>query len=417
MRRYIITAALAWALLWPNPSPAIAGPADDPGLESPPAGTAVTVSAETVPTGPLAEAEQAEDYGFTLLSKRPIKPGWGAVFDVVSTGDRLVAVGYSATYDTSRGSAWTSKGGRKWRETHTLPNFTFDHALAMPNASVLAFRGTRCGAAAWRLRADGTQSGPELVWTSKKGCRGRELEAVAGDRRTGIVGVFGEWFSITPASRIRYGDDETTQVVWRTPHGRWRPVDVPGVRQSHPFDVVRTTSGFVLIGEGRDGLLAWRSPNGRTWTEPEILPASDVSNNAHALRETVYDERQDILLVLADPDRIWRSSQGGAFVAAGPLPASLRTDDSAFAGVALDDGFLVVSSDDEGMRWQTSPHGAEWTLGLPGPGAPQPHIGWLVRHRDGVIALGYEGGPVMRGPSTIEAYRPRESDGAGITGD
>jgi hypothetical protein len=91
------------------------------------------------------EARGPED-GLTVLNKRAfVKLGWGSIFELVSVGGRLVAVGYDATYEESWAGAWTSKNGRTWKRTHRLPDSSFTHALPLAHDAVLAFRDERDG--------------------------------------------------------------------------------------------------------------------------------------------------------------------------------------------------------------------------------------------------------------------------------
>ena len=91
------------------------------------------------------------------------------------------------------------------------------------------------------------------------------------------------------------------------------------------------------------------------------------------------------------------------FEPAGPLVAAVSANDSALSGAALSDGFLVATGDDEGMRLQSSPDGVTW---IRAPDVEGHRVGrvWLVVHGDRVIVMPYGGGPVLRGPATIEAY-------------
>lgn len=362
--------------------------------------------------GTMTDATTRIPVRFERLAARPIDTGgWGAVFDVVSAGEKLVAVGYSATYDTSHAAAWTSRGGRKWRESHGPLKWTLGGAIALHDGSVLAFQPVACGTRMWRLQPGGAMVDTGLVWKSRKNCRNRYLVAVAGRPGSGMVAVIGEWVSVDGEIRHRYRDKESTQVISRTRGGRWRPVPVSGVERVQPFDVVRTAEGFVLIGEGTDGALAWRSADGLGWQGPEVLPGPETPLFFHALRETMYDRDRGILLVVAYPDLVWRSVAGAPFERVGPLPAKLSADGSDVAAVALEDGFLLSSGSYGDLRLQGSRDGAEWEL-VPLNRRDTEGMTYmqLVRHGDHVVAIGGNGGPVARGPATIEAYLPAIGD-------
>lgn len=363
-------------------------------------GMAIMLALSLAPGAALAaEAEGAEgaDAGLTVVNKRPFKLGWGSIFDLVTVGGRLVAVGYDATYDDSWAGAWTSGNGRKWRRTHRLPDYTFSHALPLAHEAVLAFRGDGdgCHVRAWRLEPGRVAKDAGLVWPSARGCPGSELVAVAGKPSEGMVAVYGGLGRRGPV------------VVARPPRGDWQRVKVAGIKKARafPVEVVRTTSGFVLVAEHKDGIRAWRSPDGLEWSRPELLPDSQIDYKRYAPTTTVYDGDRDILLVLATPDLVWRSVDSGPFQRTGPLAAPVKAHDSALEGAALSDGFLVATGDDEGMRLQSSPDGVTWTRAPDGAGARAARV-WLVVHGDRVIVMQYGGGVVLSGPVTIEAYVP-----------
>ncbi len=390
MRRLVLATAIVALLLAPGATLS----ADSEPAASNAAGTADPSPAEAEP-----QADKATDRGLSILTKRPFKLGWGAIFDVVSVGDGLMAVGYAATYDKSHGAAWTSKNGRKWRKSHRLPDFYFSHALPLAHDAVLAFRGSRdgCGARAWRLESTGQTVDAGRVWPNDQGCpRHPELVAVAGRPGTGMVAAYG--------GLGRFGPE----VVTRSARGSWETVRVPGSKsvRAFPIEIVRTRSGFVLVAESKDGIKAWRSPDGLEWSRAELLPDSILDYADYAPTNTVYDVDRDTLLVLAVPDRVWRSVGSGPFESVGSLAAPVETDDAAFAGIALPDGFLVAISDDNGMRLQTSPEGATWTRAPDGADYRRAHASWIFTHGDKVILVPAAGGPVMRGSATIEAYLP-----------
>ena len=363
-------------------------------------GMVISAALSLAPGAALAaETEGAEgaEEGLTVLNKRPFKLGWGSIFDLVSVGGRLVAVGYDATYEKSWAGAWTSKNGRTWKRTHRLPDYTFSHALPLAHEAVLAFRDDRdgCHARAWRLEPGGVIKDAGLVWPSDRGCPGAGLVAVAGRPSEGMVAVYGGLCRRGPV------------VVVRAPRGDWQRVKVPGIKdvRAFPVEVVQTRSGFVLIAEHKDGIRAWRSPDGLEWSRWELLPDSVIKYATYAPTNTVYDKDRDILLVLATPDLVWRSVDGGPFEPGGRLAAPVETDDSALEGAALNDGFLVATGDDDGIRLQSSPDGVTWTRAPDSEGYRLGRV-WLVVHGDRVIVMPYGGGVVLGGPATIEAYLP-----------
>ncbi len=364
-------------------------------------------SGDTASRPALASAQEGDsgelsspplEQGLSVLAERPFELGWGAIFDVVSTGETLVAVGYAATYDKSHGAAWTSRDGREWRKTHRLPPWYFHRAAPIAGGTVLASRGTSQGCSGlWRLEPGGRVRKAGFVWPSKRGCpKGTEVVALAGRPGTGMVAAYGG-----------LGRADRPEVLARAPGTRWKRVRVPGLRHAFgsPVEVVETRSGFVLMAETEDGIGAWRSPDGREWTIPELFPGSTVKRwRDYAPASMVYDVQRDILLVLAGPDRVWRSVTGGPFESVGPLAARVQNGGSSLVGAALVDGFLVATSSDEGTRLQTSPDGVTWTRAAEDPDYQR--ASYMVAHGDLVI-VGFErGGPIMGGPATIEAYPP-----------
>jgi hypothetical protein len=143
---------------------------------------------------------------------------------------------------------------------------------------------------AWRLEPDGEVKDAGLVWPSGGGCPGVGLVAVAGKPREGIVAVYGGLSRRGPV------------VVARSPRREWQRVRLPGIKdvRAFPVEVVQTRSGFVLIAEDKEGIRAWRSPDGLEWSSSELLPGSVIDYAMYAPTNTVYDEERDILLVLAE---------------------------------------------------------------------------------------------------------------------
>ncbi len=348
--------------------------------------------------GGAATGDQAER-GLSVVPKTGF--GRGYVFDVVSTGDELVAVGYGVKgSDRTHGAAWTSSDGRTWKKTHRLPSWSFWRATPTADGTVLATRGTRQGCyRLWRLEPDGRVMKAGVIWPSKpcRPGRGKEVIELAGRPGAGMVAVYGGL-----DRRLR------PDVLTRVPGEGWARARVPGFGKvyGYPVEVVETPAGFVLVAEDRVGIKAWRSADGLDWSGPELLPDSVVTGPEGQTR-TVYDEVRDILLVLTAPDRVWRSTAGGPFESVGPLAAPIEGEDDRFVGAALADGFLVGVSDYEKLRLQTSTEGAIWTRA---PDEPDYSlwwpVDWMIRHGDEVIAGSESGDPLLAGPATLEAYLP-----------
>jgi hypothetical protein len=362
-------------------------------------------SSPDTPTAAEPITEEPGQRGLSLLPESRFNSGRSVVFDVVSTGDQLVAVGYGRALELgtgkTHGAAWTSDDGRTWRKTHRVGEWTFDRAVPAADGSILASRGTSNGCyRLWRLEPDGRAVRSAVIWPNGP-CspgRGQEVIALAGKPTTGMVAVYGGL-----DRRLR------PQVLARAPGSRWERVRVPSFGQAHgfPVEVVETSVGFVLLAEDREGIKVWRSRDGVAWSPPELLPDSAVGKAPDAPTTTVYDKARDILLVLAAPDRVWRSVEGGSFEVMGPLAASVVTDTSRIVGTSLADGFLVATSDGDGLRLQTSPDGATWTRAAAGPDDSRGgDLTWMVTHGDVVIAGSEVGGRIMAGPATLAAYPP-----------
>ena len=166
-----------------------------------------------------------------------------------------------------RVEAWRSLDGLHWERSHRLPLRTvIEGGVAAQDGSVLAIgwkanppgkpgpvRGLE-----WRLGADGSVSRPEPVPALSVDSE------VAGDSSRGIVVlpdigvVFAEGVEV--ATRVPGGDWTTTAVLGGSAEGA----------DSKPVAAAVTRSGFVVVAEDPEGLLAWRSADGASWESERI---------------------------------------------------------------------------------------------------------------------------------------------------
>jgi hypothetical protein len=342
-----------------------------------------------------------EAFGLEVLSRNGPTPAYGSdAVDVLVRDDGLVAVGAKGDRRGPGGAAWSSPDGRSWKRTHLLPRGTsLATAVPLGNGSLLAFGerwsadGPYLGAWTWRLEPGGS-IGPAQHLPSRGGCCQAPI-GVAGSAGTGLVALLGERLAVDV----------------KRPGQRWAAATLPEAQDHRSVGVVKTRSGFVVVANSPAGISAWRSEDGRTWHGPELLAGSRLSHDRPdiaAAEDVVYDEKRDILLVVAYPDRVWRSEAGGPFEPTGPLAIAVSdpaVNDGVLRGIALDDGFLIAVSDSplgiRRTRLQTSADGRSWT---PAP-LMQVDVGEtdLVVHHDRLLFFG--GSPdVIAGPASISDY-------------
>ena len=204
---------------------------------------------------------------------------------------------------------------------------------------------------------------------------------------------------------------EELEVIVKRPGQRWANANLPETDDHRSVGVVQTQSGFVVVASSTEGVAAWRSTDGVEWRGPERFPGSEMGHVRHdmiATHDAVYDEERDILIVVAYPDRVWRSEAGGRFESTGPLAIPLTdpaANDGVHRGVALADGFLVATSDGYldvlRTRLQMSVDGESWTPAPPMRTA----IGYydLLEHDDRLLFLGGSA-DVTAGPTSIAEY-------------
>lgn len=342
-----------------------------------------------------------EATGLEVLSRHGLKTDWGQHGDVIATDDGLVALGSWGDWRGPRGVAWSSPDGRSWKRTHRLPWGThLVTAVPRGDGSLLAFGerwypmgGGHRGTWTWRLDPDGS-IGPARRLPGQATCCQGPID-VAGAPGTGMVVLLGE----------------ELEVIVKRPGRRWAEARLPGVEDHRSVGVVETQSGVVVVASSPEGIAAWRSTDGVVWQGPEVLPRSEmdhVRNDMIEAQDVIYEEERDILLVVAYPDRVWRSEAGGPFESTGPLAIALTdpaANDGVHRGVALADGFLVATSDGYldvlRTRLQMSVDGETWTPAPPMRTA----IGYydLLEHDDRLLFLGGSF-DVTAAPASIAEY-------------
>jgi hypothetical protein len=302
----------------------------------------------------------------------------GAIADVVSTGDLIVAGGTAATADNpaARPAIWLSPDGRAW-ESATVDGDGEVVALAAGDKQLLATGSRPVGsgsqATAW-TSPDGrawTMVAEELFGPDA-GCQSTKAEDIAAGP-DGYVVVGTEWGE---------GGCGQHAAAWVSSNGRtWSRASVPaGGHTMH--SVVGGADGYVAAGSGtaaaNEGMRAafWFSPDGRSWTQAPYDAGLHGADAATLIADTtgflavgtvVTGRPSDAMVPAA-----WRSPDGRAWER---LATEGFTWDAATAGtggqlttlvltselVALPSGVLALGagmaqrSDQQGGAQQASP--------------------------------------------------------------
>jgi hypothetical protein len=275
----------------------------------------------------------------------------GAVDDVVSTGDLIVAAGATAPAGDpgARPVVWRSADGQSW-ESATLDGDGRIAALVANRGRFVA-AGTRASGSETRARAwtspDATAWTPvgDDAFVPGSGCASTNAEDVATGPG-GYVVVGTEWGE---------GCGQHA-AAWSSPDGlTWSRVALPsGGHTMH--SALAGVDGYVAVGAGTagadEGLRAafWFSPDGRTWTQ-----APDDVGNHGAEAFAVSTDPSGFLAVgtaiTAQPPgamvpAAWRSSDGRSWVrlAAEGLAwdAATAAPGQPVTGLALTSDVLVV---------------------------------------------------------------------------
>ena len=395
-----------------SPSPSSA-PIASAGTASPPA--LPTIEPVLGLTWGLVEDVERPEEAFTIPSDLPTAPtgpdtpghpghfpGQAILRDVTLLGDRLVAVGYSATADgTWTARAWSSTDGLHWAlSTIDDRPGSFAEAVTVNAASILVAVG-RVGSkpAAWTsgdgarwspstverlgvgaVRAGeperitviwsrgrellaGGSAGPELLgrrarlWRSETGeiwepvedskaFEGAEVAAIATGPRNELVAL----------GRLGDGQRGTGTIAWRSSDGEhWERVDDPALAGGLgvAITVARDGAGLISVGSDLDEreAVAWSSDDGTTWTR-----APQEESRLH------FGEKIRMTDVLTTP---------AGYVGIGN-----------FVGVQYGTGTSWLSTD--GLTWTKAP--LQPALGQ---GEPEALIAW----GDRLVAVGSRGAP------------------------
>jgi hypothetical protein len=268
-----------------------------------------------------------------LIAVGPSAGAPGSRFVALADFTPPIRVPHPSDLEPPRGEAWSSIDGLGWQRSHRLPRRAGVVAgLNGSDGAVLAlgFDGNRhFHAFAWRLDPDGT------VWRLGRLPRLSEEVTLAGTGTDGIVVVDSLW--------RRGGSEQVSEVFARPTDGDWTRVVLTGVwdQDAVPAAAAATRSGFLVISDDYDGLLAWRSTDGATWEAPRRIPESvdpafeETREDAPPtlVTDLVYDDRADRLLVLAYPTEPgcrrlvgpWSPWARSRSPSRGPLRAMART--------------------------------------------------------------------------------------------
>jgi len=179
---------------------------------------------------------------------------------------------------------WTSTDGRQWAPG-TIDSAPFEFGeiddVAVGGPGLIAVGEV------WdadRLRGPAVWTSPDgLTWTVLPGDPlgiDREPSAMtvaAGDGGAVAIGLS------TPVDAAGPGP---TRAWWSADGLGWeRVADIDSFDDgSSPAEVVSFGSGFVMVGSrGARVALAWSSPDGRTWTDPLVLPVREVTDSTIVL--------------------------------------------------------------------------------------------------------------------------------------
>jgi hypothetical protein len=175
----------------------------------------------------------------------------GAHFALISSGDRLLALGEDV---------WTSlDGGRSWSVSTTESNVNGMMRSAVERDGVIVAVGA--------LGTGDLVNPPGLLWISTDG-------GVSWTRRVLSTEGIPTGVTLGPEGQVLVvGYRDQSPVVWisNDSGNTWADVVLPG--EGAISDVITAPEGYVAIGEmtSADARVAWTSIDGQTWT-PGIVP-------------------------------------------------------------------------------------------------------------------------------------------------
>jgi hypothetical protein len=309
----------------------------------------------------------------------------------------FLAVGWEATRDASRGVAWRSVDGRRWKATALEGPLDGDgRPVRYPDdraRAVTAFEGglvavgnDELGAAVWvsgPFAASPAGPDPARDWSSVELPEASAWTsvsngpAVQGARFDDVIEFDGGYLAVGTAAGGRGGSDAPWRirpVVWHSADGRaWerQPAGtIPPANRPPDIRDFRAT-GFRLATDGRHVLIlgldryAWLSEDGRRWTALDwhasgLRPPVDLHPSRDRLWATTVRD------VAGSPD-------GFVAVGRGCWCHEFSTGD-----------FVATSwTSPDGERWLVSPH-VESSMG----GAAQVELSAVIRYRDRWVGLG-----------------------------
>lgn len=295
---------------------------------------------------------------------RTVLDGTGTLRDVVSIGDRLVAVGLVGNESDQDAAVWTSSDGITWSR---VPH------------------------------SDAIFGGEGNEWMSALAVRGSVVVAVGTSMNEGVV-VHGESETRGPVP---------TGVFWVSNDGEaWsRVLTLPS---SSVEDVTVGGPGFVAVGSEftEDGTaVVWTSPDGQVWTR--VSDASSIYAEGAMGKVAASPER----LVAFGSGELWASPPPGGWALAEtvtttlPPPSETTADawtrrthpltlgEAWIPGTALF-GERVVAVGGIGMSgnaggiWLSDDSGETWQVSDMGPGAESARVEGVTVGGPGLIAVG-----------------------------
>jgi hypothetical protein len=321
--------------------------------------------------------------------------GQGNLYDVVATGDRLVAVGY--TYPGFRGATWTSTDRQAWSlaelpgpDEPTIPT-AIDRS---PDGPVVAVGRIGPRAGVWRSD-DGT------AWTPVDG--GEAFVEPPETRMTGIV-TRGDGFLAGGWSGLFNGPGRAR--FWTSPDGRsWtRLPDDPAFADGRVTALAGGRTGFVAVGTTGSwghatGGAAWWSADGTSWTritDPALADGELLAVSPHGPGYVAVGASLDgtAALVWLSPDgRTWKRAPTQESLTYHGLGITMSDVVAGASGELVAVGhFLFGSQYGQGTAW-TSAHGDTWTRMSDAAAFGQGEPLAVIPDGGGYVAVGTVGAP------------------------
>jgi hypothetical protein len=351
----------------------------------PEAAFAIPTDLPTAPTGPGTAGHPGHFVGQSIVR------------DVVVSGDRLVAVGYTAVEGNWTADAWTSTTGTSW-SLSTIDDRTGSFATSIADRS-----GVRVVAVGW--------SGSEAAaWTSSDG----GTWARAGVHRLSSGFRVGEPERITtvidtPAGLLAGGSagpelGARQARFWRSADGTsWTPIaDSASFEGAEVVAITPVPSGYLALGrlgtgQRATGSIAWLSDDGETWRRVDdaalasgLVAAVAVTEGGVLAVGSDLDEREAVAWTSVDGETWARAPQEASRLHSGE---KVRMTDvlaaeagyvgvGNFVGVQFGTGTSWLSAD--GLSWQQAPLQAAL-----GQGEPEAVTTWGER----LVMVGSRGAP------------------------